>query len=115
MGRPSDPIENAPQYTIQNTYQLNDDLQHGIKGQHSLKFGFDGFSWISPSVIRAAVAAAIMSTSYLSDYMFDYYPDYIAQRSLGGQEYSGNQYLYGYLRQRFLEAAPNLTVNIGLR
>ncbi len=47
--------------------------------------------------------------------MFDYYPDYIAQRSLGGQEYSGNQYLYGFHGNDSWKISPNLTIIIGLR
>jgi Carboxypeptidase regulatory-like domain/TonB dependent receptor len=107
------PDPNAPQYTIQNTYQLNDGL-NWTKGKHSFQFGFDGFSWISPqSFVQRS--RGDYEWSFLSDYMFDYYPDYIAQRSLGGQEYSGNQYLYGVYGNDSWKLLPNFTVNIGLR
>ncbi len=107
------PDGNAPQYTIQNTYQLNDGLSW-TKGKHSFKFGFDGFSWISPQLFVQR-SRGDYEYSFLSDYMFDYYPDYIAQRSLGGQEYSGNQYLFGGYGNDVWKVTPHFTINLGLR
>ena len=107
------PDGNAPQYGIQNTYQINDGL-NWTKGRHNLKFGFDGYSWISPQLFVQR-SRGDYEWSFLSDYMFDYYPDSIAQRSLGGQEYSGNQYLYGFYGNDSWKALSNLTINIGLR
>jgi hypothetical protein len=107
------PDQNAPQYTIQNTYQLNDGV-NWTKGSHSLHFGFDGISWISPQFFVQR-SRGDYEWNYLSDYMFDYYPDYIAQRSLGSQEYSGNQYLWAFYGNDSWKVRPNLTVNIGLR
>jgi Carboxypeptidase regulatory-like domain len=107
------PDGNAPQYGIQNTYQINDGV-NWTKGRHNFHFGFDGYSWISPqSFVQRS--RGDYEWSYLSDYMFDYYPDYIAQRSLGGQEYSGNQYLYAFYGNDSWKVRPNLTINIGLR
>ncbi len=107
------PDGNAPQYGIQNTYQINDGV-NWTKGRHNIHFGFDGYSWISPqSFVQRSRGDYEWTT--LSDYMFDYYPDYIAQRSLGGQEYSGNQYLYGFYGNDSWKIRPNLTINIGMR
>jgi len=107
------PDSNAPQYGIQNTYQLNDSVSW-TRGKHSFKFGFDGFSWIDPqSFVQRS--RGDYEWSFLSDYLFDYYPDSIAQRSLGGQEYSGNQKLYGLYGNDVWKVTPHLTVNIGLR
>ncbi len=107
------PDPNAPQYGIQNTYQINDGV-NWTKGTHSFHFGFDGYSWISPqSFVQRS--RGDYEYSFLSDYMFDYYPDYIAQRSLGGQEYSGNQYLYAFYGNDSWKIRPNITINIGLR
>ena len=107
------PDGNAPQFTIINTYQLNDGLSW-TKGRHNLKFGFDGISWISPQSFTQR-SRGDYEWSFLSDYMFDYYPDYIAQRSLGAQLYSGNQYLYGFYGNDSWKVRSNLTINIGLR
>ena len=107
------PDGNAPQYGIQNTYQINDGV-NWTRGSHNFHFGFDGYRWISPqSFVQRS--RGDYEWSFLSDYMFDYYPDYIAQRSLGGQEYSGNQYLYGFYGNDSWKISPNLTINIGLR
>jgi hypothetical protein len=113
LGSAFGPDQNAPQYTIQNTYQVNDGI-NWTKGKHSFQFGFDGFKWISPqSFIQRS--RGDYEYSFLSDYIFDYYPDYIAQRSLGGQEYSGNQWLFGFYGNDSWKILPNFTVNIGLR
>jgi hypothetical protein len=107
------PDGNAPQYGIQNTYQINDGVSW-TNGSHNFHFGFDGYRWISPqSFVQRS--RGDYEWSFLSDYMFDYYPDYIAQRSLGGQEYSGNQFLYGFYGNDSWKISPNLTINIGLR
>jgi hypothetical protein len=107
------PDGNAPQFTIQNTYQLNDGV-NWTKGRHNLHFGFDGISWISPQSFTQR-SRGDYEWSFLSDYMFDYYPDYIAQRSLGAQLYSGNQYLWAFYGNDSWKVRPNLTINIGLR
>jgi hypothetical protein len=44
------PDPNAPQFTIQNLYQLTDNVGW-VRGKHSFKFGFDGRKYISPQGI----------------------------------------------------------------
>jgi len=46
-GLPVGPDPNAPQFTIQNTYQITDNLSW-TRGAHTFKFGFDGRKFISP-------------------------------------------------------------------
>ena len=41
------PDGSAPQYSVQNTYQLVDNISW-TKGKHTVKFGFDGRNVISP-------------------------------------------------------------------
>ena len=60
------------------------------KGDHSLKFGFDGWKQISPQSFTQR-ARGDYEWSYLSDYLFDYNPDYLAQRSLGNPKYYGDR------------------------
>jgi len=107
------PDPNAPQYTIQNTYQLNDNVSW-TRGRHNLKFGFDGYKWISPQLFIQR-SRGDYEYDFFSDYVFDYVPDYIAQRSLGGQEYAGNQALWGGYANDTWKVTPNLTLDIGLR
>ena len=42
-------IPNAPQYAVQNTYQLEDNVSW-IKGNHSFKFGIDLRKQIDPQL-----------------------------------------------------------------
>ena len=107
------PNPNAPQFTIQNLYQLTDNVTW-TKGDHSFKFGFDGWSTISPSSFTQR-SRGDYEWSYLSDYLYDYTPDGIAERSLGHYTYYQNQQLYGIYGNDNWKIRPNLTVNLGLR
>jgi Carboxypeptidase regulatory-like domain len=107
------PDPNAPQGGIQNIYQLTDNVSY-TRGRHSFKFGFDGQDSISPQVFTQR-SRGDYEWNYLSDYLFDYYPDYLAQRSIGGRTYYGNNYLFGFYGNDTWKLRPNLTVNIGLR
>lgn len=107
------PDPNAPQYTIQNLYQLTDNVTW-TKGNHSFKFGFDGWSAISPSSFTQR-SRGDYEWSYLSDYVFDNNPDGIAQRGLGDVTYYQNQQLLGFYANDNWKVTPNLTVNLGLR
>jgi hypothetical protein len=107
------PDPNAPQYTIQNLYQLTDNVTW-TKGKHSFKFGFDGWSAISPTQFIQR-SRGDYEWKYLSDYLFDNNPDGIAQRSLGHASYYQNQQLLGFYANDNWKVTPNLTVNLGLR
>ncbi len=107
------PDPNAPQYTIQNLYQLTDNVTW-TKGQHSFKFGFDGWSAISPSSFTQR-SRGDYEWTYLSDYLFDNNPDGIAQRGLGDVTYYQNQQLLGFYGNDNWKVTPNLTINLGLR
>ena len=85
------PDANAPQSTIQNTYQLADNVSW-THGNHTFKFGFDGWKSISPQNFLQR-SRGDYEWSFLSDYLFDNYPDGIAQRSVGTGFYSGDQFL----------------------
>ncbi len=107
------PDSNAPQYTIQNLYQLTDNVTW-TRGNHSLKFGFDGWSSISPSHFVQR-SRGDYEWSYLSDYLYDNNPDGIAQRSLGNATYYQNQQLASAFVNDNWKIVPSLSVNLGLR
>ncbi len=107
------PDPNSPQYSIQNLYQLTDNVTW-TKGSHSLKFGFDGWSAISPTQFIQR-SRGDYEWQYLSDYLYDNNPDGIAQRSLGHASYYQNQQLLGFYANDNWKVTPNLTVNLGLR
>ena len=109
------PDGSAPQYVVQNTYQLVDNISW-TKGKHAFKFGFDGRRSISPQhFIQRERGEYEYST--LGGYLTDQVPDNLAERNLGGSSvvYFGNQwatYLYG---QDSYRMRPNLTIDLGLR
>ncbi len=107
------PNPNAPQVTIQNLYQLTDNLTW-TKANHNLKFGFDGWSSISPTSFTQR-SRGDYEWSYLSDYLYDNNPDFIAQRGLGNVVYYQNQQLLGFYGNDSWKIRPNLTINLGLR
>ncbi len=107
------PDPNAPQFTIQNTYELTDNVNI-THGNHTIRFGFDGYRLISPSSFTQR-SRGDYEYSYLSDFLFDYNPDYIAQRSLGNVTYYGNRnFAAGYVNDAW-KVRPNLTIDLGLR
>jgi hypothetical protein len=107
------PDGSAPQYSVQNTYQLVDNL-NWTKGKHTFKFGFDGRNVISPQhFIQRERGDYNWSTLEL--YLKDAIPDDLAERNLGSTSYYGNQwatFLYGNDSWRIRK---NVTLNLGLR
>jgi len=107
------PDPNAPQYTIQDNYQVTDNITW-TKGSHTIKVGFDGEREISPQSFTQRSRGDYEYT-YLNDYLYDFTPDYLAQRSAGNPIYWGNRWLWGFYGNDTWKVTPNLTLNIGLR
>jgi len=107
------PDGNAPQATIQGTYELVDNVSW-IKGKHELKFGFDGRDLIAASTFIQRLRGDY-EYSTLDLFLRDQFPDQLAQRNVGARPYSGNltQY-YAFVNDNY-KATRNLTVNLGLR
>jgi hypothetical protein len=113
LNLPIGPDQVAPQFTIQNTYQVTDNVTW-TKGAHTFTFGFDGRKYISPSTFTQR-GRGDYEYSNVSSYLFDLLPDQVAQRSLGTPVYYGDQistYLYANDQWKM---NPHLTVNLGLR
>lgn len=109
------PDDNAPQFTIQNLYQVTDNISW-TKGRHTIKFGFDGRKYISPQGFTQR-ARGDYEWSNLSDYLHDLAPDQngFGERSTGNETYYGDQTaLYGYANDTW-RASDKLTLNFGLR
>jgi Carboxypeptidase regulatory-like domain len=112
-GLPVGPNQQAPQFTIQNTYQATDNLTW-TKGAHTFKFGFDGRKYISPGTFTQR-SRGDYEYSNLSTFLFDQLPDQVAQRSLGTPVYYGDQIsTYLYANDQW-KVNPHLTLNMGLR
>ncbi len=107
------PDPNAPQSAIQNLYQLVDNVTW-VKGNHTLKFGFDGRKYISPQSFTQRVRGDY-EYSTLDSYLLDQSPDVLGERSSGNFFYYGDQTaFYGYGNDIW-RLTPKLTLNYGLR
>jgi hypothetical protein len=107
------PDGNAPQFTIQNMYQLTDNVSW-VKGKHTLKIGFDGRKFISPQGFTQR-ARGDYEYSVTDLFLHDIAPDAFGERSTGQQTYYGDQTaFYGYANDTW-RATPTITFNVGLR
>ncbi len=107
------PDTSAPQFTIQNTYQITDNISWTY-GNHAFKFGFDGRKYISPQGFTQR-SRGEYEYSTLENYLRDLQPDEFAARGVGNYTYYGDQIaLYGYAQDTW-KATPNLSVNLGVR
>ncbi|HEX8501446.1 MAG TPA: hypothetical protein VF659_12760, partial [Pyrinomonadaceae bacterium] len=105
------PDPNAPQFGIENNYQLVDNITY-LAGNHSIKFGGDFRKIISP---QRFVQRERGDYEYLSvaDYLRDFSPVF-AERNVGGNTYYGDQkILYAFVQDDW-KARHNLTLNLGL-
>jgi len=104
---------NAPQTTVQNTYQITDNFSW-LKGAHTITAGADFKKYISPQTFTQR-ARGDYEYSYVSDYLFDYVPDYLGERTTGNFVYYGDQIQFGAYVNDSWKLRPNLTVNLGVR
>jgi hypothetical protein len=106
------PDQNAPQFGIENNYQLVDNLTM-LKGSHTFKFGAD-FRWIiSPQSFSQRVRG---DYEYLSteQFLLDLSPDAFGERNAGNNIYYGNQKVLYAFAQDDWRIKPNLTLNLGV-
>lgn len=113
LGLQLGPDPNAPQYTVQNTYELVDNVTW-TKSKHTLKFGADIRDVISPQQFIQRMRGDY-NYATIEGFLLDQVPADLAERNLGSTTYYGNQwatYLYGTDQVRL---RSNLTLNLGLR
>jgi len=107
------PDPNAPQSTVQNTYQAVENLSW-VKGKHNFKFGVEGRKYISPQSFTQRQRGDYEYGS-LDVFLRDLSPDQFGERSTGNFFYYGDQsaiYAYGNDTWR---VTKNLSLNLGLR
>jgi hypothetical protein len=105
------PDGNAPQFGIENNYQIVNNLTW-IRGNHSFKFGGDFRKIISPQhfVQRERGDYEYETTE---DFLLDRLPVF-AERNAGGGTYYGDQrILYAFVQDDW-RVRPNLTLNMGV-
>jgi hypothetical protein len=106
------PDPNAPQFNIENNYQVVDTLSW-TKGAHSFKFGGDFRKLISP---QSFVQRQRGDYEYNSTDLFlrDIAPDQLGERSVGASAYYGDQRMLFSFAQDDWRIRPNITLNLGL-
>jgi hypothetical protein len=106
------PDGNAPQFTIENNYQVINNVTW-LHGNHSLKIGGDFRKLISP---QSFVQRQRGDYDYanLETLLFNKTPDVLAERNVGANTYYGDQRLLFAFAQDDWRFRPNLTLNLGL-
>jgi hypothetical protein len=105
------PDENAPQSTVENSYQVVDQATYS-KGRHSLKFGVDWRNLISPQTFVQRQRGEYDYPN-LDLYLRDVQPSF-GERTVGVSPFFGNQHLFYAFAQDDWQVRPNLTLNLGL-
>jgi Carboxypeptidase regulatory-like domain len=106
------PDPNAPQFNIENNYQIVDTLTW-TKGAHSIKFGGDFRKLISPqSFVQRQRGDYEYNTTDL--FLRDIAPDQLGERSVGASAYYGDQRMLFSFVQDDWRIRPNVTLNLGL-
>ena len=107
------PDSNAPQFTIQNFYQIVDNISM-TKGSHTLKFGAEYRWYISPQGFTQR-ARGDYEYNATQLYLEDFSPDNFGQRSTGSTTYYGNQKaIYFYVNDTW-RVRQHLSLNLGVR
>jgi len=107
------PDQNAPQFTIINTYQMADNVSW-THNKHTVKLGIEGRKYISPQSFTQRARGDYEYTT-LQQYLDDLSPDFLAQRSVGQSTYYGDQSaVYWFVNDNW-RIRQNLTLNFGMR
>lgn len=107
------PDPNAPQFTVQGTYQLTDNVSWN-KGNHNIKIGVEWLKYISPQSFTQR-SRGDYDYNTLSNYMLDLAPEQLGERSGGNTTYYGDQNaIYWFINDTW-KVKPSLSLNIGLR
>ncbi len=106
------PDPNAPQFGIENSYQIVNNLTY-LMGNHSFKFGGDFRDIISPQSFSQRVRGDYEygATEF---FLRDLSPDVFGERNAGNNIYYGNQKILYAFAQDDWRARPNLTFNLGV-
>ncbi|MBV9241509.1 MAG: TonB-dependent receptor [Acidobacteria bacterium] len=106
------PDPNAPQFTIENNYQIVDNFTW-IHGPHTFKFGGDYRDIISPQSFTQRVRGDY-EYSTLQNFLRDEPPDTFGERNAGNNVYYGNQNIFYAFAQDDWKVRSNFTLNLGV-
>jgi hypothetical protein len=111
LGLAIGPDGNAPQFTIENSYQIVDQATYS-RGRHALKFGGDWRDIISPQSFVQRQRGEYEYPS-LDLFLRDIQPSF-GERTVGASPYYGNQHLlYGFVQDDW-RFRPRINLNLGL-
>ena len=105
------PDPNAPQFNIENNYQVVNNLSV-LAGNHSLKVGAD-FRWLISPQSFVQRQRGDYQYNQAETFLNDISPEF-AERSVGSSPYYGNQKLLFAFAQDDWRVRPNLTLNLGV-
>ena len=105
------PDPNAPQFAIENSYQIVDQATY-TRGGHAIKFGVDWRNIISP---QSFVQRERGDYGYpnLDLFLRDVQPSF-GERTVGGSPFYGNQHLFYAFVQDDWRIKPRLSLNLGV-
>jgi hypothetical protein len=106
------PDGNAPQFTVENNYQLVNNLSY-LTGAHSTKFGGDFRKIISPQQFVQRSRGDYQYRT-VETFLLDRSPEVLAERSVGFSPYYGDQKLLFLYGQDDWRIRPNFTLNLGV-
>jgi hypothetical protein len=111
------PDPNAPQETIQNLYDLVDNLTY-VKGHHTFNFGAEGRKFIEPEIFTQRIRGDYEYTQF-SQYLNDLSPSHLGQRNatstgLSPTFYGDQSSIYLYANDDW-RVTQHLTFNLGVR
>ena len=99
------PDPNAPQFTIQNLYQLTDNVNY-VKGRHTFTIGFDGRKYISPQGFTQR-SRGDYEWDNLTEFLHDLAPTSFGERSTGNRHLLWRSDRVLWLWQRHLAHDPH--------
>jgi hypothetical protein len=105
------PSQNAPQFGIENNYQVVDNVTW-IRGNHSFKFGGDFRKVISPQHFIQRERGDY-EYLFVDDYLRDFSPEF-GERNVGAGTYYGDQKILYAFAQDDWRVRPSFTINAGL-
>lgn len=112
LGMDIGPNPNAPQFGIENNYQLVNNTTW-LTGNHSFKFGVDFRNLISPQSFVQRQRGDYQYNSF-EYFLRDLSPDFLGERTVGASPYYGNQKLFFPFVQDDWRIRSNVTLNLGL-
>src|SRR5581483_4494266 len=106
------PDPNAPQSTIENSYQLVNNSTY-MAGNNTFKFGADERKIISPQVFVQRLRGDYQYNS-TDRFLRDLNPDFLSERNVGASTFSGDQILFFAFGQDEWRVTPSFTLNLGV-